>query len=345
MVSVFLLLTLALAPTAGAEGVDGDDTYIRGYAGAVLQREFDVSAAAVSVQDGVVTIAADLSEPNLEKVRNVLMHIEGVREVRIAEADSRPRGLAWLPRRTLFRAPIADPRWPRFSASYQRYINDHELKNVAAVSFGETIPLAKYNPEYGGSWDIALQGGVFAIFDLDGSSFDLINADYLGGLPVTYAIGDLAVMGRFFHQSSHLGDEFLLGNTVERVNFSYEAFSLLGSYDLPLGFRVYGGGAYRFRIEPSDVRPWRFQAGAEWVGPSISDEWAIRPLAAIDVQVDEEGNWSTNTVPALGLQFERARSQGRVFQLLVEYFNGKSPNGQFYARNIQYAALTGQFQF
>lgn len=328
-----------------ADEVEVDDAYIRGYAGAILQREFDVNASALTVDKGVVTIAADLSEPDREKVRVVLMQVGGVREVRIVAVDSRPRGLSWLPSRTLFRAPIADPRWPRFGAAYQRYIDDDQLQDVAAVSFGETLPLAKYNPDYGGSWEVGLQAGVFAIFDLGGDSFDLINADYLGGLPVTYAIGNLAVMGRIFHQSSHLGDEFLLGNTVERINFSYEALSLLASYDLPLGFRIYGGGAYRFRIEPSSVRPWRFQTGAEYVGRSLSQEFAIRPLAAVDLQVDEEGNWSPNVVPAIGLQFERARRPGRSLQVLLQYFNGKSPNGQFYAHNIQDVALVAQFQF
>jgi hypothetical protein len=35
---------------------------------------------------------------------------------------------------------------------------------------------------------------------------------------------------RLFHQSSHLGDEFLLRNRVERINLSYESADLKLSY-------------------------------------------------------------------------------------------------------------------
>src|SRR5258705_448488 len=75
----------------------------------------------------------------------------------------------------LFKPLIADPRWPHFSASYQRYLDDKQLKDVAAVSFGETF--AFYRGRLGaGWWEIGLQAGVFALFDLDAPSKDLINA-------------------------------------------------------------------------------------------------------------------------------------------------------------------------
>src|SRR5262249_2231151 len=119
--------------------------------------------------------------------------------VRPAVDKTLPTG--WLPAGLLFDPLIADPRWPNFSAGYQRYIGDRDFTDVAAVSFGETFPF--YRGDIGaGQWEIGLQASVFSIFDLDAPSFDLINADYFAGIEASYRHGPFSAIGRVFHQSS-----------------------------------------------------------------------------------------------------------------------------------------------
>ncbi len=338
----FLAFAL-LSSSAGASATD--DAYIRGFVEALLQSEFQIQPDSVGVEAGVVTIRADLSTSEERRLLRLVGQIEGVVRVELEQADTGIRGVSWLPGRALFVPLIADPRWPRFSAAYQHYFGDSEIDEVAAVSFGEALPIARYDRFLAGTWEIGLQVGVFAIFDLASDSFDLINADYFAAIPITYAHERFSGVFRLFHQSSHLGDEFLLRNRVERVNLSYEGINLLLSYELPLGFRIYGGSSYLYRVDPSDIRPWRFQTGLEYTGPSFTRRLMISPLAAIDVQIDQEGGWVVNVAPSVGLQFEGIQSRGRNFQLLVQYFNGRSPNGQFYERSIDYIGVLGQFHF
>ncbi len=52
--------------------------------------------------------------------------------------------------------------------------------------------------------------GVFQ-FDLSAPSSDLINTDYVVGVPLSWRSGGWSTRVRLYHQSSHLGDEFLLG--------------------------------------------------------------------------------------------------------------------------------------
>src|SRR5207245_1520060 len=133
-----------------------------------------------------------------------------------------------------------------FGASYQYYLNDRDLKNVGAVSFGETVTL--YRDRFRGVWwELGIQAGVFAVFDLDAVSKDLVNADYLVAAVVGARYGSFSAQGRLFHQSSHVGDEFLLRNRVKnRINLSYESVDLKASYDFSDAFRVYAGGGYLF---------------------------------------------------------------------------------------------------
>jgi len=340
IVALVLASAVYLALPARAE----DDAYIRGYAGALLEREFDVGPNAVRVANGVVTIHADLSDSDFERVEKILLAVDGVQKVALEPADTRPKGWAWLAGKSEFAPLTADPRWPRFGAAYSYYLDDDELGSVGAASFGESLTIVRHNPSYGGSWDVGIQAGVFAIFDFD-RSFDLVNADYVGGIPVAYARGDFSALLRLYHQSSHLGDEYLLRNRTERVNLSYEAIHMLLSYELPFGARTYGGGAYIFRIEPEEIAPWRVQSGIEWTGPSLSDGYGVRPVAAVDVQLEEESRWRANVAPVAGLKFERRWHPGPDFQLMLHYFYGRSPNGQFYERRVEYFGLTAQFPF
>ena len=146
-------------------------------------------------------------------------------------------------------------------------------------------------------------------------------------------------MARLYHQSSHLGDEFLIENRVERVNLSYEAVDVRLSYEVTDWLRCTGGPATSSggtRTTSSPGRPrWAWRSGA--AGPSSPG--SLRPLAAVDVQYREQNDWHTDLSARAGVQFEKLPIFDRRIQLLVEYFNGYSPNGQFYREKIEYLGL------
>lgn len=147
-------------------------------------------------------------------------------------ADPEAFDVRALPEQAMFAPLLADPRQPRFSMSYQRYEIGDAPFNAASVAFGEYFGLASGFLGKNGSSQIGIQGAVFALFKFDGPSNDLVNADYWIGFPLTYRRGRDSYLLRLYHQSSHLGDEFLLGNPgVTRINLSYEDAELLGSYE------------------------------------------------------------------------------------------------------------------
>jgi len=345
-----------------------EDSYISGYASAVLEREFDVKSATITVKDGVVTLVADeLPSGSRDKIVSSLSAIRGVVRVEIAKqakvgAASQPATASreggttsarvgrpqfvFLSRRDMLFPPLlADPRWPHFSVAYQYYINDPALKSVGATSFGETFPILRGDLP-AGQWEVSLQAGVFAIFNLDAASKDLTNADYFVGIPLVYRLDGFSVLTRLFHQSSHLGDEFLLQNTrVRRVNLSYEELDILLSQEFGRWLRVYGGGGYLFDQDPSALKRWSTQVGAELESPWAFLGEVVRPLAAIDVQNHEDTNWDTDVSVRAGIQLESPTFKSTKLQLLGEYYDGNSPNGQFFERRIQYVGFGAHVYF
>jgi hypothetical protein len=360
---VMLALIAWLTAPAAAVAVPGSDGFIEGYATAVLERDFRLSAPSLRVHQGVVRLsAADLAGRDRRAIVAALSAIKGAVRVDVTEASPTvapvgPVAAAAPPRvaehletgflpggELLFKPLIADPRWPHFSAAYRRYPGDTQLASVAAVSFGETFAL--YRDRLGaGWWEVGIQAGVFALFDLDAGSMDLVNADYFVALPLSYRRGDVSAMVRVFHQSSHLGDEFLLRSRVpNRVNLSYEGLDARLSYELGGIWRVYGGGAYLFHREPDRLQPWSVQYGLEFRSPWPGVEARWRPIAAADIQNRQENDWHADVSLRAGVQLDSVLA-GRNLQLLLEYFRGHSPDGQFYRQRVEYLGLGLHFHF
>lgn len=259
-----------------------------------------------------------------------------------AEEEREEEGFMISRKEALFRPLIADPRWPHFSISYQYYFDDDELKNVGATSFGETLPFYR-SRAFGGQWQIGIQAAVFAIFDLDSESMDLINADYWVGIPLSYKKENFSSLLRLFHQSSHLGDEFLLRSRVDRINLSYEVLDFKVSYDLREWIRLYSGIGHLIRREPADLDPWSVQYGLELRSPSAYG--VFRPVAGADFKNREESGWNTDMMLSLGIFIESEKTVWNKLHIMIEYFNGRSPHGQFYERYIEFLSIGTGFYF
>ena len=362
--AVVLAVVLLLASPAAAAS---EDAFVAGYAAAILEYQFKLTAPSLRVDNGVISVqASDLSGADRARVLAALQAIRGAARVEILEPGAAPPApppvvsqptttrereprvlselqVGLLPGGSLFKPLIADPRWPHFSAGFQRHLRDPQLVDVAAVSFGETFAL--YRDRLGrGWWEVGIQAGVFAVFDLDAPSFDLVNADYLVAIPVSYRYEDFSAMFRLFHQSSHLGDEFLLRTKSNRINLSYESVDLKVSYDVGDVARLYTGAGYLFDQDPSRLNPWSIQYGLEFTSPWPPRDKRWRPIAAVDFQHREENAWSMDFSVRGGVQLDGVLAT-RKMQLLIEYFKGRSPNGQFFKEQIEYIGLGPHFHF
>src|SRR6266508_3593829 len=205
-------------------------------------------------------------------------------------------GFVPLPEGDVFCPLLADPKSPYSFISYVRGASNSPLgTDLAAVGIADRFGFARWGgPRPGEGTQISLEGSVFAQFDLDAQSYDLINADYLLALPVTYRRGMVSARFKLYHQSSHLGDEFVLRSRIPEENFAFESAEVILSVDAgPV--RLYAGGEHTLHADPRELNTdllhggleLRQRDGAFRVGGLAS----IRLVAAADVKAIEDLDW------------------------------------------------------
>ncbi len=348
------LMFLISARPAAANGRVSDE-FLAGYIASILERDllWERNSYILKITNGVATITLFRDDrERREAVDKQLRAIDGLHKISIMvmpdHADkpgviSRFFGITGkgksFPTGDLFRPLIADPKQPQFFVGINRFKSSDVLYTMASVGFGETFGMYRFfGSREGDGLQLSVQGALFAQFNMNTPSSDLINADYTIGIPVTYRYGGNSFRFRIYHQSSHLGDEFLRSiNPPERVNLSYEAIDLIYSLEYS-GWRVYGGGEYLIRKEPGDLKSMSAQWGIEY----RSNEpfmWNGRPIIGVNMKSFNEHDWDVDTSVKAGFEFGHPNPGQRRLRLMADWYRGFDPHGQFYNNKVDYYGL------
>ncbi|HET9327510.1 MAG TPA: DUF1207 domain-containing protein [Candidatus Eisenbacteria bacterium] len=253
-------------------------------------------------------------------------------------------GFNWFPRGEIFCPLIADPKSDGSFASYVRGTSSSPFgTDLGSIGVGDRFTIVRYNgPRVGEGVELGLAANVYAQFDLDAPSYDLINADYVIGLPLTFRLDRFSGRLRLYHQSSHLGDEFVLRPGVERENFAFQSAEGILAFDIgPI--RAYAGGEYLFGETPGSRITSLVHGGVEFRqggGLAPSGKLArVRLVAGADLKSSEELDWEPAVSARAGFEFGRqtgATHTSRRISLLGEYYEGASPYGQFFRDKVSY---------
>ena len=353
--SLCLILLLSSPPAVAAD--KASDEFLTGYLVAVLERDlgWERNSYILKIVNGVATIAL-LGAMRREAAETQLRTIDGIdglqgmtivvkpadadkpgavsRFLRLAgEAESFPAG-------DLFQPPIADPKQPQFFFSFFRFHSSGgERYTMASVGFGETFGLFRFfGSREGDGLQVSVEAALFAQLNMSAPSFDLQNADYTVGFPVTYRLGDNSLRFRIYHQSSHLGDELLLSaHPPRRVDLSFESVELIYSREWR-GLRVYGGGAYLIDRHPAELKPLSAHWGIE-VRAGKPLFWNGRPIVGVDMKSLQEHHWALDTSAMAGFEFGHPNPGRRRLRVMAEWYKGFDPHGQFYVHEVEYFGL------
>jgi hypothetical protein len=243
-----------------------------------------------------------------------------------------------------FRSPLADPAEPRVFMSRLEVGRDAGDFSAVLIGLGADFGLLRRRgaaPDDG--WQLSVFGSIQSLFNLDLPGDALVNTDYRIGFPVTWRNRAFSTRARLYHQSSHLGDELILGgNAPRRVDLSFEALDLLVAWERS-GVRVYGGGSHTISSSTGSYKGAGVQAGFDYIGaPGVFGQ---RLVAGVDVKWLEPADWHSGVSAKAGISLGRQSLERRAVTLLLEAYEGFAPFGQFFVERFSYRGVTLQFDF
>lgn len=230
-----------------------------------------------------------------------------------------------------FQPLLADPQEPQFFATYLWVQSPRLASRLGSVGLGQTIGLFR-----GRDWQLGIGAGVFSEFNMRSSTTDLMNTDYIVSLPLTYRRGPWATRVRIYHQSSHLGDEYMLHTNAQRVDLTFEAAELLIA-NAGSRWRVYGGGNYAFVRKPTDLKPGVLHGGLEYRHPQpllkLGRITTGRLVLGLDAKSIQDREWQVGWSLVTGLELsDPATAPGSAWEwtVMLKAYSGPAPYGEFY---------------
>ncbi|KPK03304.1 MAG: hypothetical protein AMS20_10905 [Gemmatimonas sp. SG8_28] len=196
----------------------------------------------------------------------------------------------------------------------------------AELSVGITLPvLVIAGRSRENALTVGVEGGAFARFGLQRTERELVNTDWVFAVPIVWQRGDHWLRLRYYHTSSHLGDEYARRFELDGVNFARDAVELLGfARVLPLVVG-YAASRWAYSVHPEASGRWVVRGGLELGDPGGSG--FLLPFASLDAELDEENDWQPRWYARGGAWISDIGGR-RAIRLSVGFLTGPSPLGQ-----------------
>ncbi len=253
----------------------------------------------------------------------------------LGAAVVRSRAYSVFPDGNVFRPLLADPREIQLGASYYRFRGQNE----SDIALGHSWGMTRWESSGGLTWQWDIEGMAYTRFQISGGVNKFETVDFFANLPLEVERGTWEGKFYLYHESAHLGDDYIrdTGNTGFR--YSVEGVRGLLSDEVCPHLRVYGGGSYLFHSIPTPQRG-TLQGGFELTGPRWRWRrlYLLTPYLAEDVQSHANVQWNVNSNSTLGVRVGFDGTD-RTMRAFIGYFVGHSPFGQFYSLPEHYAFI------
>lgn len=252
---------------------------------------------------------------------------------------SAPMEWTFLPNGLLWEPPMANQREPRMFGKFTNLNDESTIETAIGAEFGlfRWLPIDRRHEGF-------QIDGMAAVFTRFNQRRLLVTSDFRVGLPVTYAKGPWSFKVSYEHTSTHLGDEFIevFGRMQEPHVRDEIVVGLARRFWNQV--RLYGQAGYSFIT--SDIvgedRD-RFDCGVEW-SKQEDTTWLGRPFAAFDMDLRSDQDYHTNVTVQVGWQWKEMAHR-RSGRMALEYYDGKSPYGQFFTDNEQWFGASFLFDW
>ncbi|NQV30688.1 MAG: DUF1207 domain-containing protein [Candidatus Marinimicrobia bacterium] len=253
--------------------------------------------------------------------------------------------IQWLPEGSIYPTRFLDPAACQQSLSILSYTVEDATQQFMYVPISLSMRQQFFRLENNiqQRWEWGMEFSIFTQFSIVdvGEAYlgGLQNADYRISTMLHYQSGSSSFY-RFslFHQSSHLGDDYIIRNfivtpTPNTQNYEQLDFAVTKRFQ---SWGYYAGGGYN--ISPNTVRKRLLvHAGGDWSHP-LKHQPGLALLAGVDVKVYEHNDYAPNI--RVGLGFELARQTQTPLKLLFSWYQGQLPYSTLEYQKVRLVGLS-----
>jgi len=242
----------------------------------------------------------------------------------------------------VFRQLVADPRRIQLNASYYRL--DGKDRSDLAVGHSWGMTQWRTQGDYW-TWQWNIEGMAYSRFTIGGALNSFETVDFFGNLPVSVRHRGFSARAMLFHESSHLGDDYIRRTNDQGFRYSIDGARLIFSAE-PLGStRLYMGVTYLLHTVPDPARK-AAQLGIELTSRPLtrSAKYPLRFFFAHDLQFKEATGYGGNSRSMAGL-IVGFDGVPRSMRFYLGRFEGFSPYGQFYRQRERFTDIGVSFHF
>lgn len=250
----------------------------------------------------------------------------------------------FLPADNLFAPIILDPMESQLFGSFVLETQVNHPKNRYLLPFGVGLNKGFFRKDVDAehSWELRLEATAitvfeWAFFEEDSWQRNLVSTDYKAGSIFNYVFKENELRVRFWHVSSHLGDDYLIRNQITSYSpnpINYEQLDFTYARNIRT-WRCYAGAGTLVRLESLRKRL-SFQAGTIWTAAPENPERA-HWTAGIDIKSFEQNDFRPNFKVGAGL--ELGAPNRHPFRVLLEFYDGHLPYSVFETDLIQWVGI------
>lgn len=234
-----------------------------------------------------------------------------------------------FPDRSLLPHLIAGPRDPVikgqlvYSATDPTAFGPGFAGDVALAGTLPVLRLAGSSPR--DALVVGLEAAVFARFAFAVIQRELVNTDWIFTVPLVWHRGPHWLRARYYHTSSHLGDQYGQRFDQEPARFARDGADLTAYASPRPGLGLYALAFLSVNAHPVPSQGSHFRAGFE-IDPGRREPWG--PFAAVDLRLED----ADEILPLLSAQtgLWLPHPAGRPLRLALELVAGRSAMGQFH---------------
>jgi len=248
-----------------------------------------------------------------------------------------------LPSGSYFETIILDPTASQVNVSLwaNTFAGKLDNKMLTSVNLGITRIILRWEREKYKGFELGLEYAVHSQFSVQGAGHN-----FLGGLQsADYRIAGIAHYKNrmhiyrmsLFHQSSHLGDDYIIRNDIVRPTsnvLNYEQLDIMRSSSINNSRYYYGLG---YNISPNTIRKRISLQLGYYLNKDLKFKNGLGYFYGIDVKSFEQNKYRPGIKLGAGLEIGRHKSN--PVRLIIEYYKGHMPYSIFEYKQVRSLGL------